>query len=49
MQMKALTQKTPIIYVTQLMALAFGLGDKGTSFGRNLVDPRPMLKEKGLL
>ena len=49
MQMKELTRQTPIIYVTQLMALAFELGDKGTSFGRNLVDPRPMLREKGLL
>jgi heterodisulfide reductase subunit B len=49
MQMKGLAQKTPIIYITQLMALAFGLGDKATAFARNLVDPRPMLREKGLL
>jgi heterodisulfide reductase subunit B len=49
MQMKDLAQKMPIIYVTQLMALAFGLGDKATAFGRNLVDPRPMLRDKGLL
>ena len=46
-QMKTLESRTPIIYITQLMALAFGLGAKATAFKRNLVDPRPMLKEKG--
>jgi heterodisulfide reductase subunit B2 len=49
MQMTSLERQTPILYVTQLMALAFGLGEKATSFGRNLVDPRPVLREKGLL
>ena len=49
MQMTGLERQTPILYVTQLMALAFGLGEKATSFGRNLVDPRPLLREKGLL
>jgi heterodisulfide reductase subunit B len=49
MQMETLERQTPIIYVTQLMALAFGLDEKATGFGRNLVDPRPMLQEKGLL
>jgi len=49
MQMQDLEQNTPIIYVTQLMALAFGLDEKATGFKRNLVDPRPMLKEKELL
>ncbi|NOR84419.1 MAG: hypothetical protein GQ526_13105 [Ardenticatenales bacterium] len=49
MQMKTLEHQIPIIYITQLMALAFGLDDKATAFKRNLVDPRPMLEEKGLL
>jgi heterodisulfide reductase subunit B len=49
MQMKDLAHTIPIIYITQLMALAFGLGEKATAFGRNLVDPRPMLRDKGLL
>jgi heterodisulfide reductase subunit B len=48
-QMTTLERRTPIIYVTQLMALAFGLGEKGTVFKRNVVDPRPLLQEKGLL
>lgn len=48
-QMKGLERKTPIIYITQLMALAFGLDQKATGFKYNLVDPRPLLMEKGLL
>ena len=48
-QMKTLGRQTPVLYVTQLMALAFGLGEKATGFRRKLVDPRPMLREKGLL
>jgi heterodisulfide reductase subunit B len=49
MQMKTLVRQTPVLYITQLMALAYGLDDKATDFQRNLVDPRPMLREKGLL
>jgi len=49
MQMKTLERRTPIIYITQLMALAFGLDEKATCFKRNLVDPRPVLREEGLL
>jgi len=39
----------PILYFTQLMALALGLPDKATMFNKNLVDPRPLLQEKGFL
>jgi heterodisulfide reductase subunit B len=49
MQMKTLERQIPIVYVTQLMALAFGLGEKATDFKRNVVDPQPMLREKNLL
>jgi heterodisulfide reductase subunit B len=49
MQMETLERRIPIIYVTQLTALAFGLDEKATAFARNMVDPRPMLQEKGLL
>jgi len=49
MQMKTLKDRIPIIYVTQLMALAFGLDEKATCFKRNLVDPRPILGKKGFL
>jgi heterodisulfide reductase subunit B len=39
----------PVVYFTQLMALAFGLGDEATAFGENNPDPRPLLKERGLI
>ncbi|GAB4259760.1 MAG: heterodisulfide reductase-related iron-sulfur binding cluster [Deferrisomatales bacterium] len=49
LQMDGLARRTPVLYVTQLMALAFGLGEKAAGLGRKLVDPRPVLDEKGLL
>jgi len=33
----------PVLYGTQLMALAFGLGEKGAALNKNMVDPRPVL------
>jgi heterodisulfide reductase subunit B len=39
----------PILYFTQLMALAFGLGPEVCMFDLHYVDPRPLLKDKGLL
>lgn len=39
----------PAVYYTQLMALAFGLGDGSTAFGENVPDPRPILMERGLI
>jgi heterodisulfide reductase subunit B len=48
-QMPTLARQTPVLYVTQLMALAFGLGQKAAGLGRKLVDPRPLLGEKGFL
>jgi heterodisulfide reductase subunit B len=39
----------PVVYFTQLMALAFGLSDEATAFGANNPDPRPLLKERGLI
>jgi len=36
----------PVIYITQLMALAFGLPDEAAALNKNLIDPRPLLKEK---
>ncbi len=38
--------KLPILYGTQLVALAFGLDEKTTALHKNLIDPRPLLKEK---
>jgi heterodisulfide reductase subunit B len=48
-QMKGLDFQMPTLYATQLMALAFGLDEKAMQLNKAMVDPRPMLKEKGLL
>jgi heterodisulfide reductase subunit B len=39
----------PILYFTQVMSLALGLPEKDAVFHKNLVDPRPLLREKHLL
>ena len=43
-----ITQPTPALYFTQLMALAFGMPEEA-ALKFNMVDPRPLLKERGLL
>ncbi len=48
-QMEGLEQPTPVLYFTQLMALALGLGARAAALHKNLVDPRPLLQEKGLV
>jgi heterodisulfide reductase subunit B len=49
LQMETLERKIPVLYVTQLAALAFGLGAKAAGLERKMIDPRPLLEEKGLL
>ncbi len=44
-----LDEPTPVLFFTQLMALALGLPEKATALHKNLVDPRPLLKTRGLL
>jgi heterodisulfide reductase subunit B len=44
-QMK-LEEPLPVLYFTQLMAVAMGLPEKA-ALHKNLVDPRPLLKKKG--
>jgi len=39
----------PVLYFTQLLALALGLPAKDAALNKNLTDPRPLLKSKGLL
>ncbi|MCK5670773.1 heterodisulfide reductase, subunit B, partial [Candidatus Bathyarchaeota archaeon] len=39
----------PVVYFTQLMALAFGLDEEATAFAANKPDPTPLLREKGLM
>ncbi|MFH1485926.1 MAG: CoB--CoM heterodisulfide reductase iron-sulfur subunit B family protein [Chloroflexota bacterium] len=40
---------TPVFYVTELMGLAFEEPDVGKWLGRHMTDPRPLLREKGLI
>ncbi len=35
----------PVLYLTQLMALAFGLGEKTAALKKNIVDPRSALED----
>jgi heterodisulfide reductase subunit B len=46
-QMK-LDQPVPVMFITQLMGLAFGLPAKSLALNKNLVDPRPSLKTLNL-
>lgn len=39
----------PVLYFTQLMAIALGLPAKSAALHKNLVDPRPLLAEKGFV
>ncbi len=47
-QMK-LERPMPVLYFTQLMALALGLPEKSAALEKNLVDPRPVLHDKNIL
>jgi heterodisulfide reductase subunit B len=39
----------PILYFTQLMAIALGCPEKALSLNLHYIDPKPILKEKGLI
>ena len=39
----------PILYFTQLMALALGCPEKDLRLDLHYIDPKPILREKGLL
>jgi heterodisulfide reductase subunit B len=39
----------PVLFFTQLMAVALGLPEKDAALNKNLTDPRPLLRDKGLL
>jgi len=47
-QMK-LPEPMPVLYFTQLMAIALGLPEKAAALHKNLVDPRPLLQAKGMM
>jgi heterodisulfide reductase subunit B len=44
-----LDTQLPVLYFTQLMAVAFGLPPKAAALNKNLVDPKPLFQTKGLL
>jgi heterodisulfide reductase subunit B len=44
-----LEESMPVIYFSQLMAIALGLPVKTAALNKNLVDPRPLLRSKGLM
>ena len=48
-QIKDLGFDIPIFYATQLATIALGLGEKTAMLNKNLVDPRPLLREKELI
>ena len=39
----------PVLYFTQLLGIALGLDSRGYGFENHYVDPRPLLREKGLI
>ena len=47
-QMK-IPEPMPVLFFTQLMAIALGLPEKAAALNKNLVDPRPLLKSKNIL
>jgi len=42
-------QAIPILHFSEVLSLALGIGDYKDWFARHLVDPRPLLKSKGLI
>ncbi len=48
-QMEGLEHRIPVLYVTQLTALAFGLGPEAAGLDKKIVDPTPVLAHRGLL
>ncbi len=42
-------KKMPILYFTQLLALALGCGEKDLRLDLHYIDPRPLLQEKGFI
>ncbi len=48
-QIKDLGFSIPVLYASQLATIALGLEEKTAMLNKNLVDPRPLLREKGLV
>ncbi len=43
------TFNMPVLYLTQLLGLALGINEGELGFDRLIIDPRPILREKGLV
>ena len=46
---QALEEKVPVLYFTELMGIAFGLPGVEKWLKKHTVDPRPVLRERGIL
>ena len=44
-----LEEPMPVMFFTQLMSLALGLPEKSAVLNKNIVDPRPLLREKKII
>ena len=44
-----LDEPLPVLYITQLMALALGLPETQAALGKNIVDPHPVLRQHGVI
>ena len=44
-----LQEPMPVMFFTQLMSLALGLPEKNAVLNKNIVDPRPLLREKNII
>jgi heterodisulfide reductase subunit B len=44
-----LEEPMPVMFFTQLMSLALGLPEKNAALNKNLVDPRPLLRDKHII
>jgi heterodisulfide reductase subunit B len=44
-----LDEPMPVLFFTQLMAVALGLPERAAALNKNLTDPRPLLRQKGFL
>ncbi len=45
---KGISPKVPVMYITELIGIALDLPQRNKWFAKHLVDPRPMLRSKGL-
>jgi heterodisulfide reductase subunit B len=45
----SIKQTIPILHFPEVISLALGTGEHRDWFSRHLVDPRPLLKSKGII